>query len=154
MRELAAGERVALESGLSLAVPADFDGWYGAGASGDSGQLDIVASHRLAQESLLHSFSAASLTPEATPLPAASQLIASSDDGAVEVSATLVHGGTPEATSLISVLVSSPGRPRGLISMMVVGEQASDEPAVVLAQAGSMWRLFKVQGAALSVAKE
>jgi hypothetical protein len=82
------------------------------------------------------------------------QTVASSGGGAVEVRVTLVHAGTPEATSLISVLVSTPGRPRGLVSMTVVGEDASDEPAAVLAQARSMWRLFKVQGAALPTAKE
>ena len=135
-------------------MPPGYDGWYGAGGSGDSGQVDIVASKSLAQSSLLHSFSAASMTATATSRPSSLSLIAASDDNEVEVHATLLHRGTLKATSLISVLVSVPGHPRGLISMMVVGADASDEPVAVLAQADSMWRRFEVQGVSLPSAKE
>jgi hypothetical protein len=154
MRDLKTGESVSLASGLTLTVPAGYDGWYGSGGSDVTGELDVVASNRLAQSSPMHSFSAASLTATATPVYIGLPLIASTGDGQVEVRAAVVHRGTPKATSLISILVTVPGRPRGQVSLMVVGKEASDDPAAVLDQAESLWRLFNVQGASLPSAKE
>ncbi len=152
MRELAAGERVTLACGLSLTVPAGYNGSLFVNAPSDpsdSGTLDGVASGYLAQSSVMHSFAITSLTATATPSPGMKPLLATWSNGAIEVHGFVVRRGTPKATSMISMIVHLPGRPRGRVSLMVVGKRASDAPKVILDQAKSMWELFQVQGASL-----
>ena len=156
MRNLKTGEDVALACGLTLTVPAGYHGYYAAGEPGSDAPLDFVASKRLAQTSLMHSFSAQSFAPTSTlgPNGLSWPLVASSADGTVEVHSVAVRLGTPNAVSMISVIMRLSDRPAGQVSMMVYGKKASDAPNIVLDQANSMWTLFAVQGAALPSASK
>jgi hypothetical protein len=152
MRALTTGERVTLACGLSLTVPAGYNGSLFVNAPSDlsdSGTLDGVASGSLAQSSLMHSFAITSLTETATLSPGMKPLLARWNNGAIEVHGFVVRRGTPKATSMVCLIVHLPGKPRGRVSLTVVGKHASDAPEVILAQAKSMWELFKVQGASL-----
>jgi hypothetical protein len=154
--DLKTGEQVALVCGLSLTVPAGYRGYYGARGLDPDMPLDAVGSESLAQTSLMHSFKAQSIAPTSTLglTGVGWPLVASSDDGVVEVRSFAVRLGTPKAVSMISVIVRLPDRPTGDVSMMVFGKKASDAPLVVLDQANSMWTLFAVQGAALPSASQ
>ena len=152
VRALTTGERVTLACGLSLTVPAGYNGSLFVNAPSDpsdSGTLDGVASGYLAQSSLMHSFAITSLTESATLSPGMKPLLARWNNGAFEVHGFVVRRGTPRDTSVISMIVHLPGKPRGRVSLMVVGKHASDAPEVILEQAKAMWKLFKVQGALL-----
>ena len=152
LRNLAAGERVNLACGLSLTVPKGYRGYLFLNAPADpshSGIRDLVASTYLAQSSLMHSFSVASLTDTATLSPGMRPLLATWDGGAIEVHGFVVRRGTPRAISTVSLIVHLPGRPRGRVTLWAVGKRASDAPQAILREATTMWALFKVQGISL-----
>jgi hypothetical protein len=152
MRDLETGEQVSLRCGVSLTVPASYDGFYAEDSSATLGLFDTVSSHRLAQTGLLQSFYAESVAPtgeEGLAAVLSWSLVVASEDGAVEVRSVSAHQGTAEAVTMIAVIVRRPDRPVGHVSMAAYGEQASDAPAAVMAQVESMWERFAVQGAAL-----
>lgn len=152
LRNLHAGEHVALRFGLSLTVPPRYDGFLGENPAGTSGRYDTVASKHLSQSSLLHSFFAESLTPAgAKELSGRSSwpLIAASADGTVRVRCIGIRLGTPKAVTVTDVVIRLPRRPVGYVSLMAIGKQASIAPRVVMAQLESMWQLFAVQGVTL-----
>jgi hypothetical protein len=156
MRNLKIGEHVGLACGLSLTVPARYQGYYAAGGPDPALPLDAVGSRSLAQTSLMHSLMAQSIAPASTIglVGRGWPLVASSGAGTVEVRSVAVRVGTPKALSMISVIVRLPGQPTGDVTMMVYGRKASDAPQVVLDQANSMWTLFDVKGAALPSASQ
>jgi hypothetical protein len=149
MRDLKAGERVTLANGLSLTVPAAYHGWYGSSSPALEGEFDVVASRLVAQTSLMDSFMARSIKAGRVSAGRGWPLIASSDDGTVEVHAQVIRAGTRKAVGMTSVIVRVPGHPLGEVSLMVFGKEASTQPEAVLAQAARLWQLFRVQGATL-----
>jgi hypothetical protein len=151
LRKLATGERVALACGLSLSVPAGYHGYHVTGAPKDSGDSDVVYSDRPVRTSVMSSFCARSLTSTAwAPAnPSAWRLAASSADGRVAVHVFIVRQGTASAVSVIDIIVSLPGRPKGDVSFLVHGREASASSRAVLGQAASLWRHFAVTGASL-----
>ena len=136
MRDLRSGERISLANGLSVTVPAGYKGWYFSSTPPLEGELDVVASNSLAQTSLMHSFSVRSLGSSPVSIGRSWPLVASSEDGTVEVHAFVVRSGTPKAVSMASIIVKLPGRPLGQVSLSVFGKKASAEPAIVLRRAG------------------
>jgi hypothetical protein len=80
-------------------------------------------------------------------------LIATSSGHTVEVRCAVARLQN-KAVEMIAVIVRLPGRPTGLVSMMVFGKEASDSPNTVMAQVGSMWKLFAVEGAPLPTVAE
>ena len=157
VRELKAGDRVSLESGLSATIPAHYDGYLVTGDAAHTGGLDSLASRRSPKAGLVQSFTLQSLTPEterqaAGPLQL--PLVARAADGSVEVRAAGDGYGTASGIATIAVIVRKPGQPTALATMAVFGKQASRSPKAVLAQAAAMWKAFAIEGAALPGAKE
>jgi hypothetical protein len=151
LRDLAPGEQVSLRCGLSLTVPADYDGWL-ATASEDLPSYDAIGSHRGAQAGLLQSFAAESVTPageEGLTARLGWPLLASSADSTVQVRSMSAHLGTADAVTYIAVVVRLPERPTGLVELALFGSEATDSPAEVLAHLDSAWQAFAVRGVTL-----
>jgi hypothetical protein len=149
-RDLKSGEHVALRCGLSLVVPPGYDGYYAAGMSELTGELDAVAPQTASSDGLLYAFSAQSLAPggeDSFVGPLHWPLVARSVDGTTEVRCVATHIGTPDALALIAVVVRLPGRPIGLVRLDTSAHQASDDPGVVMSQVRSVWARFEVAGA-------
>jgi hypothetical protein len=153
VRDLKTGEQLSLRCGLSLTVPAGYEGYYAAGEPELSGSLDDVASTRGSNPKLpLQGFGLSSLAEqgEATlPDRLGMPRIAASADGGVSVYGAGEKLGTAGGGAEVAVVVRLPGRPIGLVKLVVPGEQATLEPREVLSQLEAMWRLFDIRGAEL-----
>lgn len=152
MRDVRRGERIALQCGLALTVPAGYKGYYTAGMSELTSTLDSVCSREPSQNGLMYSFMAQTMTLSGDRTLTGFRrqpLIAISGDLTVEVRSFFTEhfGGKPMAMTY--VFIHLPGRPPGRVALSAFGKQASDDPDVVMEQLRSMWRLFDVQGAEL-----
>jgi hypothetical protein len=75
--------------------------------------------------------------------------IAASADGVVSVYGGGEKLGTAKGSAELAVVVRLPGRPIGLVKLVVLGERASLAPREVLSQLETMWKLFDIRGAQL-----
>lgn len=151
MRDLTPGEQVSLRCGLSLTVPADYDGYLATGLE-NAPFYDTVASHHTAQAGLLQSFAADSVTPageEGLTATLGWPLVASSGDSTVQVRSMSAHLGTADAVTYMAVIVRLPERPTGLVTLALFGSEATDTPAEVLAHLDTAWQAFAVSGVTL-----
>jgi len=151
LRDLAPGEQVSLRCGLSLTVPADYDGYLATGSE-TAPLYDAVSSHHEAQAGLLQSFAAESVTPageEGLTARLGWPLLASSADSAVQVRSMSAHLGAADAVTYIAVVVRLPERPTGLVELALFGSKATDSPAEVLAHLDTAWQAFAIRGVTL-----
>jgi hypothetical protein len=152
-RALKTGERLSLRCGLSLTIPAAYEGFYAEVDPELSGSLDDVASTRRSNPKLpLQGFSLSSLAgqgettpPERLGMPR----VAASADGVVSVYGAGEKLGTAKGSAELAVVVRLPDRPVGLVKLLVLGESATLAPREVLTQLEAMWKLFDIRGAGL-----
>jgi len=151
-RNLEIGEQVSLACGVSLTVPDGYDGFFACFPPQTSGQYDIVAgSQQFRPTSLIQGFAASSLPPDSRQTQSSTRLpvIAGSADQGVEVHLGAARVGKPAAMEIIVVIVSNEGKPTGLITVMVYGEAATDDPVAAMAQLNTIWDQFAIGGASL-----
>jgi hypothetical protein len=150
-RNLEAGEQVSLACGVSLTVPAGYDGFLACFPPEMSGQYDFVGSQQIPPTSLVQGFSAESIPPEGrqTQSPSRWPVIAGSAEEGVEVRLAAPRAGEPDAIEIIVVIVRSDDKPTGLITVHVYGEAATDDPVAAMAQLETIWDQFAIGGASL-----
>ena len=153
LRHLKTGERISLRSGLSLTVPAAYEGYYAAGAPPSAHWLDMVDSVNSNQPHIpLQGLGLLTSNKEGEkylPGPMGLRRLAASADGSVSVYGEGGKLGTAKGESMLGVVVRLPGRPVGVVTLTVLGKSASLEPHEALAQLGAMWRRFAIRGAEL-----
>lgn len=149
MRQLRVGEHLFFRCGLSVVVPSDCDGSYVHGMQQLSGYDESMGPSTITGGPLgnVAIYSLDEQVDGFMPGLPRWPMVASSADGTVVVRCVGAHIGTAHALALIDVVVHLPGRPVGIVDVVVKGRAATTAQSKVMAQVAHVWRHFSITGA-------
>ncbi len=149
MRQLRAGEHLFFRCGLSVVVPSDYDGSYVHGMQQLSGYDESMGPSTITGGPLgnVAIYSLDEQVDGFMPGLPRWPIVASSADGTVVVRCVGAHIGTAHTLALVDVVVHLPGRPVGIVGVVVKGRAATTAQSKVMAQLAHVWRHFSITGA-------